>query len=362
MRIRMYGHLTTRRDCEPGRTGRAALVDARDGSRSRSSRKRTTFRIVGIVLSAVVVVAACGGPAKTPKSGIISTSAQAAATSFAQTFNIGGRRQLYLTCRGNGPPTVILIPGLVTAADTWSYVGDSSGLKASDSAVLPEVSTFSRVCSYDRPGTVREDGSLTPSTPVRQPTNPERDVADLHALLAAAKVPGPYVLAGWSYGGPIARVYASTYPQEVAGLILVDALNEYEQSELTPAQFSVLVAVFQGDNERRMAQWKDVEQIDALTTYAQLRAAPPVHAMPVVVISSDRFDPNAFRARLPADAPVDFPEVFWRAHLAAQDDLAGLFSGAKHITNTDSEHNVQNESPQQVIEAIRDVVKQARRH
>lgn len=318
-----------------------------------------TLRIAAIALGAVLVLAGCGGPANTPSSDITRTSTQAAATDFARTFDIGGGRQMYLTCRGTGSPTVILIPGAVAAADTWNYVGDPSAPKASDSAVFPEVGTFTRVCSYDRPGTAREDDTLTPSTPVPQPTNPDRDVADLHALLTAAQVSGPYVLAGWSYGGPIARVYASTYPRDVSGLVLVDAMSEYLQTDLTPAEFPVFLSVIQGDNERRMSQWKDVEQIDPLTTFAQLRTAPPVHAMPVVVLSSDTFDPSAFRARLPADAPADFPEVFWRAQQASQDALATLFPGAVHITHTNSGHNIQNESPQLVINAIHDVVKQA---
>ena len=78
--------------------------------------------------------------------------------------------------------------------------------------------------------------------------------------------------------------------------------------------------------------------------------------MPVVVLTGDTFDPEAFRARLPADAPADYPEVFWRAQLASQDSLALLFPGAQHITKTNSGHNIHNESPQLVIDAIRDVV------
>ena len=167
------------------------------------------------------------------------------------------------------------------------------------------------------------------------------------------------MIAGWSYGGPIPRVYASTYPHDVSGLVLVDALTEYLQTELTPADFSVFLAVINGDNDRRMSQWKDAERFDPLTAFAQLRAPPRVRPMPVVVLSSDKFDPNAFRARLPADAPADFPGVFWRAQLASQDDLAKLFPGAPHITNTNSGHDIQNESPQLVISAIHDVLKQA---
>ena len=91
--------------------------------------------------------------------------------------------------------------------------------------MFPEVSKFTRVCAYDRPGTpVGEKPSR--SDPVPQPTTAGDAVADLHALLRAAGEAGPYVLAGQSYGGLVVRLYAMTYPEEVSGLVLVDALSE----------------------------------------------------------------------------------------------------------------------------------------
>ena len=76
---------------------------------------------------------------------------------------------------------------------------DSGGEpKPSRSAVFPRVGKFTRVCAYDRPGTTRLDGTLSPSTPVRQPTAAQDGAADLHALLRAAKQKGPYVLVAHS--------------------------------------------------------------------------------------------------------------------------------------------------------------------
>ena len=120
------------------------------------------------------------------------------------------------------------------------------------------------------------NGTSTPSTPVAQPTTLMSDAADLHALLTAARVTGPYVLVGWSFGGPIARFFASTYPQDVAGLVLVDGTSEYLQSALSPADFTVFLELARQDDAQRVAQWKDVEQFDPGATFAQLRAAPPV--------------------------------------------------------------------------------------
>ncbi|MFF0814753.1 alpha/beta fold hydrolase [Rhodococcus sp. NPDC003318] len=299
-------------------------------------------------------VAACGGRAEQAEE--TTTTMVAPAPDVAQTFDVGGGRQMYLECSGTGSPTVVLVPGAVAAAQTWSEVEDPSGaVHPSQSAVFPEVATFTRVCSYDRAGTVREDDEFTSSTPMPQPTTPERDAADLAALLTAAGVPGPYVLVGWSYGGPVARMYAGTHPHAVSGLVLVDGMSEFLQNELTPADFSVFLATIERDNEARRAQWADVEQVDPATVFAQLRAAPAVPAMPVVVLSGDTFDADAFRERLPADAPADYPQTFWAAQLASQDDLARLFPGSQHITHTDSGHDIHHESPRLVIDAIRGV-------
>lgn len=274
---------------------------------------------------------------------------------------ISPNRKMYLECRGSGSPTVVLIPGLVAAADTWSDVTSATdGTRPSDTAVYPQVGTFTRVCSYDRPGTARENGSFTPSTPVRQPTTLASDAGDLHALLSAARVTGPYVLVGWSFGGPIARFYGSRYPHEVAGLVLVDGTSEYLQSALSPADFRTFLEVLRRDDALRVAQWKDVEQYDPTAIFAQLRATSPIPIVPVVVLSSDKFDADAFRTRLPPGAPSNYPQMFWRAQISSQDHLAKLFPGAIHVADTSSSHNIQNDQPQLVVQWVRYVVDKVR--
>jgi pimeloyl-ACP methyl ester carboxylesterase len=67
-----------------------------------------------------------------------------------------------------------------------------------------------------------------------------RAVADLHALLRAGDIPSPYVLVGHSYGGLIARLYASTYPRQMAGMVLVDAANERFRELFTPEQWAAI--------------------------------------------------------------------------------------------------------------------------
>jgi hypothetical protein len=84
--------------------------------------------------------------------------------------------------------------------------------------------------------------------------------------------------------------------------------------------------------------------------------------MPVVVLSADKFDPEAFRARLPRGAPSNYPQLFWRAQLSSQDSLAKLFPGAIHIADTRSSHNIQNYQPQLVVKWVRYVVRKVRRN
>ncbi|HWR73601.1 MAG TPA: alpha/beta fold hydrolase, partial [Nitrospirota bacterium] len=119
--------------------------------------------------------------------------------------DVGGYR-LHLNCTGEGSPTVILESGMNEFSLSWALV-------------QPGVAKFTRVCSYDRAG-------LGWSDPGRAPRTSETIVRELHALLRAAGITGPLVLAGHSFGGMNARLYARRYPNEVAGMVLVDSAHE----------------------------------------------------------------------------------------------------------------------------------------
>ena len=132
--------------------------------------------------------------------------------------DIGGHRKMYLECKGTGSPTVVLISGTRGAHDDWTDLiepkNPAGAMKFGEAAVFPQVSKFTRVCAYDRPGTTRNDNTVTDSTPVLQPTTAQQGVADLHALLNAAKEPKPYVLVGHSWGGLIARLSQARIPMK----------------------------------------------------------------------------------------------------------------------------------------------------
>jgi len=152
---------------------------------------------------------------------------------FSGPVDIGGR-SIYLECRGQGSPTVILESGAGGRADVWSR--DLSRPAGERTMVEQGVAAFTRVCAYDRPGTIGEvDPDVDPggpefypsrSDPVPQPRAARDVMTDLRALLTAAQIPGPYVLVGHSAGGLSQRLYAATYPDDVVGMVLIDSTHE----------------------------------------------------------------------------------------------------------------------------------------
>ena len=203
------------------------------------------------------------------------------------------------------------------------------------------------------------------SDPVPQPTTAGDAVADLHALLSAAGESAPYVLVAHSYGGLIARLYASTYPRDVAGLVLVDVLSEGLQDAETAEQWKVQRKLIEGDVREDVAEYPALERIDVDKSFAQLRAAPRLSPLPLIVLSADRpWGPQVPKmiaaGTLAADTPPDFGYVTDAAQAKAHKALAALVPGAKHITKTNSGHEIHKEQPQLVVEAIKEAVEAVR--
>jgi pimeloyl-ACP methyl ester carboxylesterase len=275
---------------------------------------------------------------------------------FARRVAIRGGRKLYLECRGSGSPTVVLEAGTGDRADVWSTAPSGPG-----QAVLPAVARFTRVCAYDRPGTYKSPEELSRSDPVAMPRSARDIVLDLRALLRAPPVPGPYVLAGHSFGGMVARLYATTHPRRIAGLVSIDAQNEdfaaaYKEF-LTPEQY--LAAVLNPSPPPGLESYSDVEVLDLPVSAAQTRQAQadtPLRRMPLVVLSHSRTLPNPFG--FPPDWPI---EALEQAFQDSQDELAELVPGARHVIAARSGHYIQLDQPKLVTREIRRVVKAARR-
>jgi pimeloyl-ACP methyl ester carboxylesterase len=179
--------------------------------------------------------------------------------------------------------------------------------------------------------------------------------------LSAAEEPGPYVLVGHSYGGLVARLYAMTYSQEVSGLVLVDAISEFLQAGMTPEQRELWKPLIDPVTQEDIAEYEGIERPDLERSFEEVRAAASLHPLPLVVLSADRpWGPQipslVASGALPPDTPPDFGYVIDAAQKPAQEDLAKLVPGAEHITETNSGHDIHNEQPQLVIDAIRKVV------
>lgn len=241
---------------------------------------------------------------------------------FSGLIDIGNGRKMYLECRGTGSPTVVLVAGLKASADDWNSVPRSGP------TVFSGVANVTRICAYDRPGTPVGD-QPSRSDPVRQPTTAADAVSDLHALLVAADVSAPYVIVGHSYGGLIAKLYARTYPHDAGGLVLVDALSEGLRDAETPDQWAIQRVLMEGDIRESVALYPALERIDPDRSFDQVGAAPPLRALPLIVLSADRpWGPQIpaliADGTLPADVPADFGYITDAAQKAAQDRLAGL--------------------------------------
>lgn len=279
-------------------------------------------------------------------------------------FDIGDGRRLWLECRGDGGPTVLLEAGAGNNADVWDAVAlpPDSG----QTAVLPGVAAFTRVCAYDRPGTLLDADHRSRSDPAPMPRSAADDVADLHALLEAAEVPGPFVLVGHSYGGIVVRLYAATYPDEVAGLVLVDASHEEQSARFEDALAPEQWAAFEALQEQSLETIDDPdrERIDFDASFAQMRDAAadhPLPPLPLVVLThaipvGDELPPEA-KAALPADYPWDRFEAVWQD---LQAELAALTPDARQVIATESGHYIQVQQPDLVIDAVHAVVDAAR--
>ncbi len=273
---------------------------------------------------------------------------------FAGLVEIGDGRKMFLECRGSGSPTVILESGYRNDAEIWS-----TPLEPGMSTVFPQVAKFTRVCAYDRPGTLLDANHLSRSTPVLMPRTARDLVSDLHALLQTAHVPGPYVFAAHSFGGIFARLYASTYPNEVVGMVLVDALSEKVKSGLTPEQWKLYVNFGFTKPPPGLEKYKDIETLDVNASFDQIEkaaAAQPLRPIPLFVLTQGKpFDLSPWQP-----LPSDFPAALNSAWHTGQDALATLAPSAKHKIATKSAHYIQIQEPQLVIDAIKQVVEAVR--
>lgn len=156
---------------------------------------------------------------------IVRIGDRAAVAAPGTLYDVGGHR-LHLDCLGHGSPTVVLSNGL-------------GGVSASWARITAPVSATTRVCAYDRAGQGWSDEAASPRDGVES-------AEDLHTLLARAGENGPYVLVGHSTGGTYAMTYAARYPEQVAGLVLLDSSSpeQFTRMPAYPGQYAMMRRVY----------------------------------------------------------------------------------------------------------------------
>jgi pimeloyl-ACP methyl ester carboxylesterase len=308
-----------------------------------------------LVLAAVAVSVLVSALA--PAAGAATPDEPLGRGDFAGSFGIGHGRSMYLECYGKGSPTVILDAGLRNGASFWDQ---RSAETPPGPTVLPGVAAFTRVCAYDRPGTINTSEppvALSRSSVAPMPRTAADAVSDLHALLRVANVPGPYVFVAHSYGGLIDRLYTATYRREVAGLVLVDALAEYLQDPLNATQMTAYGAINNGAVPG--LDYPGLERIRFVASFEQMRRAQrrhPLHGIPMTVIS------KGLPFGLPDELPGGLtPALLEGAWTRMGNKLAKLTPDAAHVIATRSSHYVMLTQPKLIIDQVRRVVWVARR-
>jgi pimeloyl-ACP methyl ester carboxylesterase len=262
-----------------------------------------------------------------------------------ESIDLGGRVLRYI-CKGEGSPTVIVDQGQGMSIERGSF---SQPVAVGWAKVFSEVRKTTRICMHDRAGLGSSDRAGGRRTSLEM-------VDDLRSLLRKARITPPYVLVGHSIGGFNARLFASKYPGEVTGMVLVDSshpdqlgrFSEFLPPE-SPGEPMTLRLLRHG-----LEPSATPEDIDFQASADQVRTTGTLGIMPLVVLSQS---PRALR-------PPGFSPEIWDkmqpARAALQVDLAGLSANSSHLVADHAGHLLQVDEPQLVIDAILKVVHEAR--
>lgn len=328
-----------------------------DNSAPQSVRSPSLFRRIVLMLLVFLLILAVAG-------FLYENISEARDRRFnpmeGRLVDVGGHK-MHIDCTGEGSPTVILDSGLGDSYLSWRKV-------------QPPIAKFTRVCSYDRAG-------LGYSDPSSQPRTSKVIAEELHALLRAASVSPPYVIVGHSMGGYDVRVYTSLYRNEIVGMVLVDASHPDQENRFPPelknmegswhreAQFIAytmpigiprLLGLCENDPVTRAADcnWHSArEQLAEIGAFpesaAETASAGSLSDLPLAVLSHDPDKPSS-------DLPPDLAKPTNVAWEKMQEELAHLSTRGMQTVAKNSAHYIQIDRPDIVIDAVRNVVEQAR--
>ena len=244
-----------------------------------------------------------------------------------QLVDIGGRR-LAMWSSGTGEPAVLLETGLGAPAADWE-------------AVHRGVASFTTVVHYDR-------ANCGASDPVDKPRTARDMAEDLHALVAASGSATPLVLVGHSFGGPICLTYANNWPDEVAGVVLVDPTHPDQFTSIGPLMPDALgpLKVFSQEGWRSTASTE--EGVDFLSTFEDMRSIETIGEIPMVVLTASTWEG--------LNGSHEAQDIWVGLHR----EYAGLADGGQQRVLPQKDHFLQRCAPEAIVEAIEDVVRTVR--
>lgn len=237
-------------------------------------------------------------------------------------IDIGGR-SLYLDCRGEGQPVVVLEAGSGADSSTWS-------------AVIDSLSETTRTCAYDRAGRARSD-------PTERHTLVDA-AEELHLLLSTAHEAAPYVLVGHSLGGAFVRVFAGKHRQEVAGVVLVDTFDPDLQADWIHPLLGDLRPEYEASLDALRGTVSQVDSLDWAVSEQELRRSS-VAGLPIEVVVAPRYEPRLSEGTNASIATA------WQS---AYDSLSP--GQTRWTTAWGAGHDVHIDRPDLVVEAIRRIV------
>lgn len=273
-------------------------------------------------------------------------------------IDIGGRSLNY-SCIGSGSPTVIFENGGGGAGMYWT-------------PFQREVAAYTRACWYDRAGHGWSD-------PAPFPHPASAIVEDLHQLLKNAGEPPPYVLAGLSFGGIIARVYAQHYPSQVSGIVLIDSSHVDEADRIQPPGdgylpyfprlIPILAQAFRPIGLLRLTladrflspfEPRTFAESTKEMFYESLLEARTVRTLgdiPLIVLTAGRHRIN------PPESPIEArQQLVWETKwIEAQKQLARLSTHSQQRVFPNADHDLTRDRPREILDAVHEVVLAARR-